>query len=401
MDTLTVRLYNVRFGDAILVSVPDRAPAGETTLRHILIDFGNVLSDKSGGGGGADAVFEPAIDDILRVLDGAPLDLYVMTHEHMDHVQGLLYAHERLGKDLAVQYAWLTASAAEDYYQTHEKAREKKLKALADYDAVQRFWLDSAGKEASAEEDLVAFNSLLLNNDPQQTSKCVDFLRHLTPHTSYVSRGYDLTGKHPFQEARFEIWAPEEDTSEYYGAWHPLALGSAPGGAPAQGGAAAPQEKPPLPLAGVDAGAFYNLVALRRQGYADTLLSIDKAANNTSVVFSLEWRGWRLLFPGDAEQRSWKTMQREKALKPVHFLKVAHHSSRTGTPPDELLEEILPLQPGDARPRSAASSTCTGPYDGVPDTLTEERLQQRCQLATIGKAGDGPVLALEFPDDQG
>jgi hypothetical protein len=40
MDALRVRVYNVRFGDAILVSVPDKAPGGSPELRHILIDVG-------------------------------------------------------------------------------------------------------------------------------------------------------------------------------------------------------------------------------------------------------------------------------------------------------------------------------------------------------------------------
>jgi len=87
-DRIRVRSYNVRFGDAILVTIPDRdAATGTTTPRHILVDFGNVLA----GEGGNDAIFKPAIDNIISQLDGRPLDLYVMTHEHMDHVQGLFH----------------------------------------------------------------------------------------------------------------------------------------------------------------------------------------------------------------------------------------------------------------------------------------------------------------------
>ena len=62
--------------------------------RHILIDVGNV----TGHGGDVD-VFKPVLEDIFRELDGQPLDLYVMTHEHMDHVKGLLYAQDKLGLD--------------------------------------------------------------------------------------------------------------------------------------------------------------------------------------------------------------------------------------------------------------------------------------------------------------
>ncbi len=77
-DMLHIRTYNVRFGDAILISVPDRDPAtNKMTTRHILIDVGNVLNKE----GGEDTVFKPVVDDVIREFDGRPLDLYVMTHE--------------------------------------------------------------------------------------------------------------------------------------------------------------------------------------------------------------------------------------------------------------------------------------------------------------------------------
>ena len=61
MSALRVRVYDVRFGDAILVSVPDRV-GRRTTIRHILIDVGNVLS----GRGGDDAYFEPLRFQLLQ-----------------------------------------------------------------------------------------------------------------------------------------------------------------------------------------------------------------------------------------------------------------------------------------------------------------------------------------------
>ena len=76
MDKLRVRAYNVRFGDALLVSVPDRGPDGVVETRNILIDVGNALV----GEGGLDEAFRPVIDNILSELNGKPLDLYVMTH---------------------------------------------------------------------------------------------------------------------------------------------------------------------------------------------------------------------------------------------------------------------------------------------------------------------------------
>jgi beta-lactamase superfamily II metal-dependent hydrolase len=382
MSTLRVRAYNVRFGDAILVSVPDRDAQGREETRHILFDVGNVLS----GAGGVDDVFEPVIRDVLEELDGRPLDLYVSTHEHLDHVQGLLFASEQFGLDLDVQHVWLPASAATDYYDRFPSAKKRRLQLEQTFDQIQRY-LDAAEDQPSA-----LVHSLRLNNDYRSTAKCVDFLRQLADPT-YVFRGADLTGAHPFTEARLSVWAPEEDTTVYYGSFQPMALGVGEAAEPGTA-AAGPAVIPP---SGVDAGAFYQLVELRRQTAVDNLLGIDKANNNTSVVVCLEWRGWRLLFPGDAEHRSWKEMDKRGVLAPVHFLKVAHHGSWNGTPPLTLLDKLLPVDAVDERPRRALVSTCADTYHNVPDAVTLEEVGRRTdEVVTVGHA-DGPgFVDLEF-----
>lgn len=396
MSALVLRAYNVRFGDAIFVEVPDRDPAtGTTTTRRILIDVGNVLSEE----GGDDSVFQPAIDDIVARLAGDPLDLYVLTHEHMDHCQGLQFLAERVYKNgvlkskLKPEYAWLTASAeGQPYYDRFPNAKKQKLRFQALYDAAARF------VAAHPDENSSALRRLLLNNDYRTTDKCVAFLRTLAARrTTYVFRGCSLAGAHPFQEATFEIWAPEEDTSSYYGRFQPspLHLGAAP---PTTAARTRARTKPaPRPPAGVDAGAFYNLVGMRAHGFFDNLLAIDAAANNTSAVFSLTWRGWRLLFTGDAEVRSWKTMDREGVLKPVHFLKVSHHSSHNGTPDAALLEKVLPTVRPDALRRRAVISAWTDTYSGIPHGPTRRRLQERCDdVVSILDDPGAPFVEMRF-----
>ena len=109
MPDLVVRVYDVRFGDCVLVTVPERV-GGRAVKRNILIDFGNALGTE----GGSNQVFEPVLDDVTAKLGGKPLDI-VMTHEHLDHVQGFLHASEKLDKTIKVKQAWLTGSAAPDY----------------------------------------------------------------------------------------------------------------------------------------------------------------------------------------------------------------------------------------------------------------------------------------------
>jgi hypothetical protein len=372
-EKLRIRVYNIRFGDAVLVTVPDNGQS-----RHILIDVGNVLS----GRGGDDTVFEPVVEAIKGELGGKPLDLYVMTHEHLDHIQGLPFAKEKAAIALDVDYAWITASAAPDYYDRHPDAKRKKLEADAVYEQIAEYL------QAAPDKTL---EGLMLNNNPRSTADCVSYLRGLARTTTYVYRGAPIEGTHPFEEAKLSIWGPEEDTSSYYRSFQPLALG-VDGGAGAE-----PTVVTPLPPPGVDAGAFYNLVDSRRSGLHDNLLAIDKAANNTSVVFLLEWRGWKLLFPGDAEQESWRMMDEQGVLEPVHVLKIAHHGSWNGTPQGAILDKILPTNPPDNRKRYAVVSTCLDTYNGVPDAITLTMLGSRAELhSTLDQIPDAGHLDVEL-----
>ena len=393
-ETLVVRMYNIHFGDAILVTVPDKNPAtGRTTTRRILIDVGNAPKVAGTGEGGDDAVFKGVMADILDQLDGEPLDLYVLTHEHLDHAQGLFFASTELPElDLAnrlkVRHVWLTASAHPDYYDPVKgkfpDAVKKKLEVDTMYRRVAALM---AAQPTATTKDLV---KLLANNDPTKTTQCVEFLRQLNPSkTQYLFRGARLRGTHNFQEARLSIWAPEEDTSTYYGRFLPLDAGAVPRPTAAANNRRMPPSADPLPPPGVDVGAFLGLLQARRGGAVDNLLEIDKASNNTSIVFALEWRGWRLVFSGDAEIRSWKTMNQKGVLKPVHFLKVSHHGSHNGTPADDIFDAILPANPPDARPRHAVISTWEDTYPGIPDPPTSSRLAERATVhSTLDRRSD-------------
>ncbi len=339
-------------------------------------------------------MFKPALDAILKELAGHTLDLYVMTHEHLDHVQGLFYCSTKgfaageFEQKLKVDYAWLTASAAKNYYDTHPQARKLKQAFLEAYTRI-RLHLQAAPPEVASH-----FEMLLANNDPASTGQCVDYLRGLAKKkTTYVSRGLDLAGTHPFKEATFKIWGPEEDTSDYYRGLLPAAVGLTPTTAVGTIGTAPVR---PLPPAGVDAEAFFNLVEMRQRGFVDNLLAIDKAANNTSVVFSLHWRGWKLLFPGDAEQASWKMMKAQGVLEPVHFLKVAHHGSQNGTPDGDVLEAFLPKKAPDKKTRRALISTWRDTYNGIPNDPTNKKLSDRCKLISMLDKDTVPYVEWTF-----
>ena len=267
----------------------------------------------------------------------------------------------------------------------HPKAKKEKKLYEDAYAAIEGHLQAAPAAWASP------FFALMANNNTSATKNCVDFLRNLAPanKTFYVHRGFDTTGKHPFKEARFEIWAPEEDTSSYYKTLLPMALSNG-AGADRSGGAETAVTPPP----GVDAGAFYDLVKWRAGGFADNILAIDKAANNTSVVFALEWRGKRLLFSGDAELRSWQMMHEKNVLKPVDFLKVSHHGSHNGTPDADILNAFFPT--GNVAKRDAVISTWDQEtYPGIPHTPTDNKLKLRGRLHSTLDDRDGLFYDVE------
>lgn len=395
MDKLRIRAYNVGFGDAILISVPDLTTEGKKKLRHILIDVGSVPGSVPKSEGGRGECFEPVIRNILEVLEGEPLDLYMMTHEHMDHVNGLYYAARILQPpvELPVRYAWLTASSSPDYYERFPKAREKRLEMEATFQSIERF----AKASRSANEPIhPASNALMINNDPFSTKKCIEYLRGLaSERTTYIYRGCDLVGTHPFQASTFDIWAPEPDTSDYYGRFHPMALGVTTSGE-SDSKLMLSHPKPPPGVATED---FYRLVEARRHGYFENLLAIDAAANDTSIVFCLNWHGWKLLLTGDAEFRSWKTMNKHEVLEPVHFLKVSHHGSRNGMPSPVLLDKILPDRQKMHQEVKALISTYPDVYSNVPDkTVIQNLVEREVEVHVIHeKSQPGGYIDIAFP----
>jgi hypothetical protein len=371
-ETLKVYGYNVGFGDGVLLEVPD----GSAT-RWVLIDVGNVLR----GTGGDDQALIAAVTDIARRTGGA-VDLYIMTHEHLDHVQGLPAA-AAAGVALGAHQVWMTASAAPDYYERHPQAREQKLALEAGVQAL----VGVLGASAPVQplQAVLALNSA-------RTKECVEHLRRLAPQPpAYLYRGAPLGTASPFVETTVRILAPEEDTSVYYGPARPHLAAAAIADGPGAGG------PPPVPPPGVHAGAFYDLIEQMDRGFAEVALQIDQAANNTSLVVELTWRGRRLLFVGDAEQRSWRTMAaQEGLLRPVDFFKVGHHGSRNATPPPAILDQCLPATRRDQA--VALVSTCADVYPGVPHVPTLAAVRERVSvLYATADALPGQPVVIEIP----
>lgn len=380
---IDIRAYVVGFGDCVLLSLPD-----DKRLRHVLVDFGRAPNDSASLGR-----FPAIANDIAERCEGR-LDLIVVTHEHLDHLEGF-YREREVFDRIDVEQVWMGLPSDENYYANYPGARlQKRVR-----EAVGEFALHADRKGIALHP---AFRSLLQNN--LANADRIDYLRKLGRKPPlYLARG--KTGSAATRWSRHikvRVLAPEEDTSTYYGrSGRSRALmseltkglrGAAADGAIAKTskeGSAWDFANVPRAvdgdLEGFSASDYGRLRrAIREDGVAAARF-IDRAANNTSLCLLLQAAGKRLLLPGDAELESWDKIRENcaKDLAPVDFLKVSHHGSHNGTPPD-LLDTLLPVRRADrAKILVSTKRDVYGTKNPVPDKSLLAELKRRCaQLVT-------------------
>jgi beta-lactamase superfamily II metal-dependent hydrolase len=379
-----IRAYVVGFGDCILLRLPD----GRRT-RHMLIDFGRAPNDAVSLGR------FPAIARDIRDTTEGHLDVLVMTHEHLDHLEG--FYHERSVFDtMQIDQVWMGLPSHPDYYKRYRNARQqKKLQ-----ERVRRF-AQTARRRGMALHP--AFQALLANNLANMDR--INYIRKLAKKpVAYMARGKgDDVAKRWSKNIKVHVLSPEEDTSVYYGGTgrdraRGAALAATDGVSPVTSSdegfgwdfrsvpRAAPGDQP-----GLSTSEFERLRRTIREDGVAAARFIDHAQNNTSLCLLIEVAGKRLLLPGDAELESWAMMQRycRSHLKPVDFLKVAHHGSHNGTPID-LLETLLPTRRAKhAHVLVSTKRNIYGTKNPVPDAGLLKKLRRHAAevVSTDGRPG--------------
>ena len=290
MSDLVVRAYNVGFGDAILVSVPEATGGGGEKTRHLLIDVGNLLAgegneddglrDRGAGHRGAHRRDRRPLRDDARTPRPRP---------------GAVGREAGWGRPRSRG----TRGSPPPLTPTTTRPTPKRRRGSVSLELA----LEDAHRVVQAAPDpwlemMVRNNSTMLPPGALglRTSDYVDHLRGIAPadKTYYVDRTTtDLDELHPFGEATLRILAPEADTSSYYPRQRsrPTLTAAVPVGV-ASGAAREAAPGLSVPPVGVEPGAFFDLQASRRRGTRRQVLEIDKANNNTSVVVELRWRGW-------------------------------------------------------------------------------------------------------------
>lgn len=329
----TVRMYNVGFGDAFLVTVPRRGRPW-----RMLIDCGVHMHGASSHE--LDTVVEDIIATVAADSDDRPrLDVVVATHRHRDHIAG--FDNERW-HDVEVGEVWLPW--VEDPEDAEAVALRNRQQAVA---------LTLHGHfAAGGEDERAAFVMNSLSNDDAMWVLQNGFAGQ--PKRRYIAsqgaKAHPLPGVRggcvyflgpPRDPRHLAVMDPPKNQR-----WLRMADGSVtPGGADLFPGFAVP---------GPDFARRYPHLAVDdklrdsfREEPVDTLTAaslLDRALNNTSVIFLLQVGDALLLFPGDAQWGAWRPLLDDADVRSLlgrtTLYKISHHGSHNGTPV-EVADEVF------------------------------------------------------------
>ena len=354
---ITIRMYNVGFGDAFLLAfpAPDRP-------RKVLIDCGVHFAGTNPQAPLARLV-EQIVNDVTE--GGTPrIDLVICTHRHQDHVEGF---SNPLWQTVEVGEVWMPWT--EDYSNPDarkileaQSTKAKKLTLVLDKMLAQpaRFGLNA--KRAKELELLKAFSANSLSNteamatlhDGFKGGKNIprrylpyekrndnsfgpEFLPGVTVHVMGPSRDPEVI--RDMNPSSNEQWLRFMETrlAPDYRAHRPFAEGWAKD---------FDELKKDDPLR--DLLSKEELKAIETIGDGtefSVAVKLEQAVNGTSLMMMFEMGKARLLFPGDAQNGTWKAALADPEWRALmaqtNFYKVGHHGSHNATP-REFVSDVLP-----------------------------------------------------------
>jgi len=374
----SVRIYRQGLGDCILVQIKRQ---GRDDFK-LLIDCGVVLGTSDPA-----TCMTRVVEDIVAVTHGY-VDVFAITHEHWDHVSGLLQAPASFAK-LKVGEVWLgwTEDPDDPLAQQLKSELGKAEAALAASGAA----LQMAGDEATAKmlQDVAATSFGAAVVAGATTKAALEAAKALTPKPPRLCRPSDDPFEIPGADARIFVLAPPHDpvlirkinpsksNPETYalamnGAGVlPLGVAAALGLAEDAGDSAPFHPRVSIPLDSPRLPDFFRENYLAGEAWrridadwlaptADLALALQSYTNNTSLVLAMEvgeaGSGDVLLFAADAQVGNWESWQDfawpktepkvtgSGLLSKTIFYKVGHHGSHNATLRQHGLEQMTGLR---------------------------------------------------------
>ena len=374
---VTIRMYNVGFGDCFLLTFHYDAPLKD---QHILIDFGT-------GGGSADM---DAIAAEIKDVCGGKLYAVVATHRHRDHISG--FSDTAGAKSTGAVIASCNPEVVLQPWTENPKAAPDAKSAtvlakgastahlyLASLDAMQGYaesaaamaaqWRESRTRPLGVEKLAAtnAKNPAASANLQKMGKRAPRFLKYgsesgLENAKTLPGVKVHVLGPPSLEQQKDLKYAKKSDqywlAGRFWGLQQKAAAASGRvdlfPDSPRYGRNATP----------IQARWFVEHAdAALRKNVRGIVTILDSYLNNTSLILLFEVKGRKLLFPGDAQLENWQWALSqpgiEDLLKDVDVYKVGHHGSRNATP-HALWEHFEKRKD---RSLTSLMSTASGVYD--------------------------------------
>ncbi|WZP01222.1 hypothetical protein EP7_005618 (plasmid) [Isosphaeraceae bacterium EP7] len=405
--SLTVRMYQVGFGDCFLLTF--NYPKGDD--RHVLIDFGSTQTPTKAARKTDLVAVSRAIREVCKSAahpDGK-LTAVVATHRHKDHISGFATNDDGDGSgdiiaalkpDLVIQPWTEDPKAATDATAAQgaglsKTAFVRSLRQMNEFAAalvteVQRRAAERA--EAKLRTDPRLTELEFLGETNLANLSAVKNLMSMSARSEYLAYGdkthlskllpgvmVHVLGPPNLRQSKEILKERARDPDEF---WHLLARSALP-----EPGARADATKPLFPRRVVKPSdqppytrwLIPQLDRIPGEQMLELVRILDAAMNNTSVILLFEIDGRAFLFPGDAQIENWlyalkHAPDREEKLallRRVELYKVGHHGSLNATP--KTLWELFDLRSEDEASKTRLQtmvSTLEGKH-GSPTRGTE------------------------------
>ena len=342
-----IRMYNVGFGDAFLVTVPN----GQKQSR-ILFDCGSVEASKTGGA--MTNIVKQIIKDATDPDGIARIDVVVATHRHKDHVSGFANAAWEKVEVQEVWMPWTEHPTDADARRIRELQSRLALGLNASLAAAPAATLpaDLASRAVVA---AVVDNANPLSNAPAMKTLHSGFAgsasRRFLPVKGADARSLETSA---LPGVKVHVLGPSRDPDVIRDMDPPkgesyLRLRNAVAGLD---GTAPVPFAPEFMLQESTGNWVFSPDERDEISKAGSLselavaVALDQAVNGTSLMLLLEVAGTFLLFPGDAQWGTWKRVldddEWKDLLQRLSFYKIGHHGSHNATP-QTFVKTYLPV----------------------------------------------------------
>ncbi|EUB98252.1 hypothetical protein PMI07_006566 [Rhizobium sp. CF080] len=350
IDRLTIRMYDMGFGDCFLLSVWTGARP-----RHVLFDCGSLSRSKP-------QVAKVAKDVIAACTTAggkARIELVVCTHRHKDHVCGFDDPN------------WANVEVGEVWMPWTEDPSDPDATRIRNRQSAFALALCSTLKPGFNSDDLPLAGA---GPQTQKAARLALALNSLTNERamSVIHRGFQGVAPRRFLPlkdksaevryldglpgVRFHVLGPSRnekviaamdppDGAAYFaGSNLAFCAMNETGACEATWRVTADRYRADNPDITFSEADQKDVDRLADEPDGDFAAAIDNAVNNTSLILAVEVGDQLLLFPGDAQWGSWDAILQQPEirdlLRRVTVLKVSHHGSHNGTP-KSLVETIL------------------------------------------------------------